>query len=411
MMTTPSIAAKPARTKRVALIGAGYMAKLHALSMGNLEGLSPETGIAFEKAVIVDTDRAAADHAAARWGFDRAEVDWRSVVDDPRIDVVDISTPNASHEAIAEAAFAAGKDVLCEKPLAATVESAARMTRAAVASGTVHFVNFTYRAWPMIAEAKRLIDDGRLGQIRFFDGHFFQDHNDDATIPRHWRFERDKAGAGALGDIGAHIIDLARFLAGDIAEVAANEMRFVDERPVSGSPQKRAPVDVDDFASMLVRFESGASGAIHASWALPGFKNDVFFTIVGEKGALRFSWERSNELQYFDRADEARLSGYRTIALGRAHPGADLFWFPDLGGERGVGVTAQGMGYGDAFLLSFKRFAENLAARETRSPNFLDGLRTSEIMHAAQRSAAERRWVDVEKHPIREQADLERLAS
>ena len=385
---------------RVGMIGAGYMVKLHSLSMRNLAALTDDKRDSFELMHLVDNNVELAEHEAKRWGWASADSDWRTVTRNPDIDLVDIATPNDSHYEMCLDAVANGKNVLCEKPLALYRQQAAEMARQAKASGKVHMVNFTYRAWPAIGHARQLIRDGKLGRIRHFEGHYFQDHNNDPSIPLHWRFQKTKAGAGALGDVGSHIIDLARFLVGDIASVAALTDCFVKERQLPKNKAQMGKVTVDDLAAALVRFENGATGTIKASWALPGFKNDVFFEIIGDKGAMRFSWQRSNELQVFDSEDAPQISGYRTVLLGRAHPGAEIFWFPDLGGELGVGVTAQGMGYGEAFTLSFRHFAKALRSGESPSPNFVDGLRCCEIIDAILESAIERRWVDVDKTVI-----------
>lgn len=385
---------------RVGMIGAGYMVKLHSLSMQNLAALTEDHRHRFELIRLVDTDAALAQREAMRWGWKQSESDWRSVTRCEEIDLVDIATPNDQHYEMCLDAFAHGKHVLCEKPLALNRHQAAEMAKKAKASGKVHMVNFTYRAWPAIAQAREIIQSGKLGPIRHFEGHFFQDHNNDQTIPLLWRFRRKQAGAGALGDIGSHIIDLARFLVGEMESVAALTQRFIPRRPLPHDRSQWDDVDVDDLAAALIRFENGASGSIKASWALPGFKNDVYFVVIGEKGALRFSWERSNELQIFDGEDAPSISGYRTVLIGRAHPGAELFWFPELGGKLGVGVTAQGMGYGDAFALSFRNYANALRSGLSTAPNFIDGLRCCEIIDAILTSAAEGRWATVEKTQI-----------
>ncbi len=382
---------------RVGMVGAGYMVKLHSLSMKNLAAFTDDNRDRFELVRLVDNNMELAQHEAMRWGWKHAESDWRTVTRSPDIDLVDIATPNDMHLEMCLDAFAHGKHVLCEKPLALNRHQAAEMARLAQASGKIHMVNFTYRAWPAIAQAQKIIQEGKLGRIRHFEGHFFQDHNNDHTIPLHWRFNKARAGAGALGDIGSHIIDLARFLVGEVASVSALTQRFIAQRPLPHDKIQQGEVDVDDLTAALIRFENGASGSIKASWALPGFKNDVYFVVVGEKGALRFSWERSNELQIFDAEDAPQLSGYRTVLIGRAHPGAELFWFPALGGELGLGVTAQGMGYGDAFTLSFRHFANAIKAGVSTAPNFIDGLRCCEIIDAILTSASENRWVEVEK--------------
>ncbi|MBK0166636.1 Gfo/Idh/MocA family protein [Klebsiella sp. S69] len=380
---------------RVGMVGAGFMAKLHSLSMRNISGLMDDPEARFELVRIVDVDRQAAQREAERWGWKESGTDWTSITNDDSIDIIDIATPNNSHYEICLEAFAKGKNVLCEKPLSTNSKNAEIMAKKAIESGKVHMVNFTYRAWPAIAQAKKIIESGEIGSIRHFEGHFLQDHNNDPTIPLHWRFKEEPAGAGALGDVGAHIIDLARFLVGEFDSVSAVMQRFITERPLVGDRSRKGAVEVDDFTCSLVNFKNGATGTIKAGWALPGYKNDVFFNVVGDKGALRFSWQRSNELQYFDSRDPSSLSGFRTILIGRAHPGAELFWFPDLGGELGVGVTGQGIGYGEAFALSFKHFAEVLKLGKSSAPDFIDGLRCCEIIDAIKLSSTTHKWQKV----------------
>ncbi len=382
---------------RVGMIGGGYMAKLHSLSFRNLSGLLNAPDDRFELVRLADANKALATSEAARWGWGEGTEDWRAVTRDPTIDLVDVATPNDSHEEICADAFAHGKHVLCEKPLSVDAPGAARMVDAAVQSGRMHMVNFSYRNWPAVQQAKKLIDSGRLGKLVYFEGHFFQDHNGDESIPRHWRFEKARAGSGALGDVGSHIIDLARLLVGDVDSLVANQRTFIHQRPLPRDRSVLAPVDTDDFITMMVEFENGATGHIGASWSLPGYKNDVAFTIVGERGAVRFSWQNSNELQFYSADDPADVSGYRSILIGRAHPGADLFWYPDLGGKQGLGTTAQGIGYGEAFALSFRQLLSSLKSGESPAPNFVDGLRCCEILDAALRSAASRAWVKVER--------------
>ncbi len=381
---------------KVGMVGAGYMVKLHSLAMHNLARLTDNPEDQFELVRLVDCNAELAKHEAKRWGWIESSDDWQSITRDKNIEVVIVATSNDSHHEICLDAFLHGKHVFCEKPLALNHDQAVAMACKAKASGKVNMVNFTYRCWPAILQAQKLIEEGRIGKVRYFEGHFFQDHNNDHTIPLHWRFQKSKAGAGALGDVGSHIIDLARFLVGDIVSVVALQQCFVKERRLHNSSEK-GQVDVDDLSAAMVLFENGATGTIKASWALPGFKNDLYFLVVGDHGAIRFSWERSNELQIFDSKDLPQFSGYRSVLIGRAHPGAELFWFPVLGGELGLGVTAQGMGYGDAFTLSFRHLANALKLNQSFSPNFVDGLRCCEIIDAILMSAKERRWVNIER--------------
>ena len=380
---------------RFGMIGGGYMVKLHSLAFRNLPALAWPDCPAIELVRIADIDERLARDAADRWGWSKSSADWKDVTRADDIDVVSVATPNDSHEEIVADAFAHGKHVLCEKPLSTDAAGAARMLDAARASGRVHMVNFTYRNWPAIRQARDVIAAGRIGAVRYFEGHFFQDHNNDDAVPLHWRFRRGPAGSGAAGDIGSHILDLARYLVGDVKRLAARTRTFIPERSLPGRPGVKAPVEVDDLVTTMLEFENGAVGSVHASWALPGFKNDVFFTVVGDRGALRFSWERNNELHFYSDEDPQDLAGYRQILVGGVHPGANLFWFPIVQGSRGQGSPGQGIGYAEAFVLNARQLVESIAVGRSPAPNFEDGLRCCEILDAALAAARGDGWVDV----------------
>lgn len=383
------------KTIRIGMIGSGYMAKLHSLAFRNLPALNwPETP-RIELVRIADVNATLAEDAANRWGWSSSSDDWKAITRADDIDIVDVATPNGTHEEIVADAFAHGKHVLCEKPLSTDAETAARMLDAARASGKVHMVNFTYRNWPAIRQAKDVIESGRIGKIRYFEGHFFQDYNNDDQIPLSWRFLKKPAGAGAAGDIGSHILDLARYLVGDVKRLTGMTRTFIPERPLPGKPDQKGRVEVDDLMMTMMEFDNGATGTVHASWALPGFKNDVFFTVVGDRGALRFSWERSNELHFYSEEDPQDLNGYRQVLIGGIHPGADLFWFPKVSGSRGQGTPGQGLGYGETFVLNARQLITSVLRNESPSPNFEDGLRCCELIDAALKASETGTWVDV----------------
>jgi predicted dehydrogenase len=250
----------------------------------------------------------------------------------------------------------------------------------------VHMVGFYYRLWPAIAMARTIIERGEVGEIRHFRGRFFQDYAADPALPFSWRFERELAGAGALGDIGSHIVDVARYLVGDIDRVCAQGRTLIGERPDASGETK--PVSVDDIYSLLVEFAGGASGSIEASWAATGHKCDLGFELIGSEGSLRFTWERSNQLEVYSGADAADERGFRTVLIGGVHPRAGDFWF----------APAQGIGYGDAFTIGMGELLGAIRDDRPAQPNFLDGLRAAEIVAAALESAGRGGWVDVERH-------------
>lgn len=371
---------------RIGLIGSGYMAKTHSLAFRNLGGFDWPKTPRLELLRVVDQRAEAAAEAAQRWGWAEHGTDWRQVTRAADIDVVDIITPNDSHAEIAIDAMQHGKHVMCEKPLSNAIDAARAMVDAARASGRTAIANYVYRCWPAIEQAHKMIREGRLGHLRHFEGHFFQDYARNPALPWGWRFSKALAGGGAFGDIGSHITDIARYLMGDVRRVAALARRFQHQRP--GADGTSRPVDVDDLTATLVEFDSGATGAIHASWAATGHKSDLGFTVIGSDGALKFTWERNNELQYYAASDPEETCGFRTVILGGVHPGADLFWY----------APGQGLGYGETFVLTVRRLIRAIVAGEPPSPSFLDGLRCLEIVDAVNRAAATGSWVSVERY-------------
>lgn len=370
---------------RFGIVGAGYMAKTHSLALRNIESFLWPHMPHIELVRMADIDADAAKAGAERWGWQGHSSDWRDITRAADIDVVVIITPNDSHCEIAVDAFANGKHVFCEKPLAHTVDAAARMTEAAAQSGRVNIVNFVYRCWPAVEFAQRLIEDGELGETLHFEGHFFQDYAKDPSLPFSWRFDKARAGGGAMGDIGSHIADIACFLMGPIAKVCAHSQRFVGERPTASGTKQ--PVSVDDLTATLVQFASGATGAIHASWAATGHKSDLAFTIIGSKGAIKFAWERSNEIHLYTNSDRSDRSGFRRVVLGGVHPEAEPFWF----------APGQGLGYGEAFVITLRRLIEAIQSNNCEaSPNFREALHLAKVIESVNRAAAEQTWVNVE---------------
>ena len=254
----------------VALIGAGFMGKAHSLAYAAMPMFFwPAPAMPVRKTVVEVNEDLARD-AAARFGFENSSSDWRKVIEDPSIDVVDIATPNNSHAEIAIAAAKAGKHIICEKPLARTAAESLAMLEAVRGTNLVHMVAFNYRRTPAVALAKKLISEGAIGQVLNFRGTYLQDWSADPNSPLSWRFQKEIAGSGALGDIGTHVIDIARYLVGEISGVNAVLQTYIKDRPVQQGGQDklgaagkleglpRKAVDVDDEVSTLLRFENGA---------------------------------------------------------------------------------------------------------------------------------------------------------
>jgi predicted dehydrogenase len=349
--------------------------------------------------VLGGRDQARTRAAADRLGWNDCDTDWRHLVTRDDVDVVDICTPGDSHAEIAIAALEAGKHVLCEKPLANTVAEAEAMTAAAeaAASNGVHaMVGFTYRRVPAIALARQLVADGRLGEIRHVRAQYLQDWIADPTAPMSWRLDKDQAGSGALGDIGAHIIDLTQHITGDhVAEVSGQLETFVKERPyasehaglsgtASESPEM-GRVTVDDAAVFLARFRGGAVGVFEATRFATGRKNAIRVEINGSAGSLAFDFEDMNVLEFHDATIPDEIGGFRRILVTEpTHPYVAAWWPP-----------GHGLGYEHAFTHQAVDLVTAIADGTTPTPTFADGLQVQRVLGAVETSSDTRTWQEI----------------
>jgi len=377
------------RTVNVGVIGAGFMGKAHSLAYAAMPMFFWPAPAIPRRAIIAEVTDDLAAEAAARFGYERSTGDWRRVVEDPEVDLVDIAVPNDAHPEIAIAAVEAGKHVICEKPLARTGAEARRMRDAAVAAGVVHMVAFNYRRTPAVALAKKLIEDGTIGTVRNFRGTYLQDWSLDPDLPLSWRFSRDVAGSGALGDIATHVLDFARYLVGEVTEVNAMWQRYIHDRPIpqGGADQlagaakltdaPRGPVDVDDEVMTLLRFADGAVGSIEATRHAHGRKNFLTFEIHGDRGTLAFDYERRDELRLYSADDGADRQGFRTILTGPAHPYGEALW----------PIPGLGIGYGETKIIECYELMRAIADGAPAEPSFEDGYAISAIADAIARSA------------------------
>jgi predicted dehydrogenase len=331
--------------------------------------------------VLCGRSQPAAAVAAERLGWNDHSGSWQDVVVRPDVDLVDICTPGDLHLPIAKAAAAAGKAILCEKPLANSVSEAEQMVASVGRAGVAHMVCHNYRRAPAVMLARQLIEQGRIGSIRHFRGSYLQEWLVDPAFPRVWRLERARAGSGALGDLASHTIDLARFLVGEIDEVCGLLTTFVPRRPIGrGQSEARVEVDVDDAALALVRFEGGAVGTIEATRFAPGRKNHNRFEVNGSSGSLAFDLERMNELELY--VEEGTTSGFRRILATHAqHPYAAAWWPP-----------GHILGYEHTFVHTVYELLRAIHEGRLPSPSFDDGLRTQRVLGAVERSAAARSW-------------------
>ncbi len=377
----------------IALIGYKFMGKAHSNAFRQVRRFFPGK-LTPRMKVICGRDRAALEAAARQFGWEEIETDWRRVVERKDIDVVDVSTPGHMHPEMVVAAAEAGKDIVCEKPLANSLAEAKDMLRAVEKARVKHMVMHNYRKVPAIAFAKRMIEDGRLGEIYHYHGAYLQDWIMDPEFPLVWRLEKKYAGSGALGDIGSHAIDFAHYLNGDIVAVAAQMTTFIKQRPLlaeaAGGLKARGAkgkgrVTVDDDANFLVRFRNGSVGVFESSRFCGGRRNYNTFQIYGSKGSLAFNLERMNELEFYDRTDKAADQGFKALIVTEGvHPYVGAWWPP-----------GHIIGYEHTFVHAVHDFLTALEKDTMPTPNFRDGVKNQAVLDAVERSAKSGRWEKV----------------
>jgi predicted dehydrogenase len=384
------------RDIKIALIGGGFMGKAHSLAYAAMPMFFWPAPARPIRSVIVDVTEDLARTAAARYGWDDYSTSWQNVMEDPEIDAIDIATPNDLHADIAIAAAKAGKHVISEKPLASTVQDAKAMVEAVEKAGVVHAVAFNYRRTPAVVLAKKYIDEGAIGDILSFRGTYLQDWSADPESPLSWRFQKKIAGSGAIGDIGSHVVDLARYLVGEILQVNSVVSTFISERPLQtagfdtlgaakGSGGPRGPVDVEDEAISLVRFQNGAVGSIEATRNAWGRNNYITFEIHGTKGSIFFNYENRDELQVAFADDPADRRGFRTVYTGPNTPYGEALW----------PIPALGIGYGETKIIEAYEFMKAITTGEPIRPDFVDGYQTALVDHAIETSGTTGQWVEV----------------
>jgi len=368
------------------MLGYRFMGKAHSNALARLPMFFPEAP-AIERHTLIGRDEEALADAADRFGFSHTATDWEAVIDE--VDVFYNLGPNHLHAEPSIAALEAGTPVLCEKPLAPTLQEAEAMRDAAAAADVPAGCAFNYRFVPAIQYAKGLIESGDLGEIRHVRGRYLQDWLVDPEAEWAWRMDADLAGSGALGDLGAHTIDLARFLVGnqvgEIERVSGQLQTFVDERPVYGDDGETVaeyrPVTVDDAYTAQAEFASGAVGSFEASRFATGHKNDHTIAIHGSDGSLTFSLERLNELEVL--TDERR--GYETVLVtDETDPYVDHWWPP-----------GHVVGWEHTFVHENYEFLSAVAAGEAFSPSFAEAYQVQRILDAIERADARGAWVDL----------------
>lgn len=381
------------KSLNVCLIGYKFMGKAHSQAWATVGRFFDLDAKPVMK-VVCGRDAAAVGEFAERWGWEDASADWKAAVTRDDVDLVDVSTPGHTHAEISIAAAQAGKHVYCEKPLTFTVTDGKQMLAAVREAGVKHMVNFNYRRCPAVSLAKQMIVAGDLGEIRHVRCTYLQDWLVDPEFPMNWRLRKEAAGSGAHGDLGAHSIDLARFLAGEIAEVVGLTKTFITERPAEGSSdgltaiagEGTEPVTVDDTSIFLAKFANGATGTFEATRLAPGRKNYNRFEINGSKGSLVWCFEDLNTLEYYSTTDPSTQQGFRKIiATEGDHPYVSAWWPP-----------GHMLGYEHGFCNAVYDLTQSIANDQPCTPDFLDGVKCVAVLEAVEQSDRSGSWTAVE---------------
>jgi predicted dehydrogenase len=365
----------------VGIVGYGIMGRAHAYAYAAAPRIR-DLPCRPRLRLMSGRDGGAVAEAARRYGVEEATTDWRALVEHPDVDIVDVCTPPGTHAEIVAAAAAAGKAVLCEKPLAADYAHAARAVAAVREAGVPNAIGFNYRRLPALALMRQMVADGRVGEPLLLRASFLSDEFLDPTIPFDWRFERAMGGT-TISDLGAHLVDFALWMVGDIAEVSAQSQTFTRERPQVDSDARRE-VEVDEASSAIVSFASGARGTFEMARTCARRPCDFSVEVNGTSGTLRFDYQNLNELWYGDGAEPGELYGMRRIrAEHESHPYAAQWW-----------PIGQGVGYDASFVNQVADHLERWPDGDW-TPDLETGLRVQAVCEAMERSAAQRRWVAV----------------
>lgn len=377
------------------LVGYKFMGKAHSNALARLP-MFFDCGAKIGMKALCGRDEQWVAQAADKLGWEGYETAWESLVTRSDIDAIDITAPSNMHKVIAIAAAENGKHVFSEKPLALNLADAREMLEAVQKAGVKHQIGFNYRFAPAIQLAKQIINDGKLGTIRHVRASYLQDFITDPEFPLVWRLQKDICGSGSLGDLGAHFIDLARFLVGDFKSVMGMQKTFIKSRPLvermeglTANAQADAPrgeVDVDDGTVFIAEFANGALGVFEATRFSAGHKNDLFIEVSGDRGSVKFTFERMNELQYYSADDEEGLQGFRLIQASEGGHPYMSHWWP-------VGHV---IGYEHTFVHEMYEFVQSIVNDTPTCPNFADGVECSRIIEAVELSAQRRAMVDIE---------------
>lgn len=381
----------------IGVIGMGWMGEAHSRSYRAIPDRFHESGIIPRLVVCADPVEARAQMAQQRFGYERYTTDWRAVITDPAVEVIDVTAPNGKHLEINRAAAQAQKHIFCEKPVGKDPQETIQSATAAHEAGVLTFVGYNYRWAPLVQYARQLIAEGKLGQLTHYHGRFLNGYAGDPNGFLSWRFEQEH-GLGTLGDLMSHVIDMAHMLAGPITRVTSDQATFIRRRPipqagsgthydVGSSAGPMGDVTNEDYVNALVHFASGARGSLEACRVINGAKCDMSFEIHGTRGAIKWNMERMNELQLQWRNNEnPAQDGYTTLLSGPAHPYHQHF-------NPGWGVN---LGYDDLKVIEAYHFLDSVVSGQQGAPGFAEAVEVARVQQAIIRSWESERWEAVE---------------
>ena len=380
----------------IGVIGMGWMGETHSRSYRQVLERFPD--LDFEPRLVICSDNveSRAESAQYRLGFERSTTDWRAVIADPDVEIVNIAAPNGLHLEMVRAAAAAGKHIFCEKPVGRDPQETALCEQAARQAGVLTFVGYNYRWPPLVQYARQLIAEGRLGRLTHYRSRFLACYASNPYGLLSWRFQQEH-GLGILSDLGSHALDMAHFIVGPIAKVIGNKETFIRERPlprpgegthfsVGGPGDPTGPVTNEDYTGALLRFGNGVQGTLEMCRVINGPKAEYMFELNGTKGALKWNFEQMNELQVQFRAADEAEDGYTTILSGPAHPFHQYF-------NPGPGI---GLGYDDLKAIEAYHFLKSVADNQQGEPGFAEALAVANVQSAIVQSWQSERWEPVE---------------
>ncbi|MGB7340943.1 MAG: Gfo/Idh/MocA family oxidoreductase [Phototrophicaceae bacterium] len=381
----------------IGVIGMGWMGQVHSRSYGMVTQRFPDAAFTPRFVICSDNVLERAEKAQEMLGFEQSSSVWQDVINHPDVDIVNIATPNYLHVEIVKAAAAAGKHIFCEKPVGRTPQETMEIAAIAREAGILTFVGFNYRWAPMVMHTKKLIDAGKLGDLTHFRGRFFAMYGSNPLGLSSWRFDFNTSGYGVLGDIMAHVVDMAIYLNGAVKRVVSNSHTFITERPIPipgkgthysvGAPDDpTSPVTNEDYVGVLVEFENGVRGSLEVSRTIFGPKNEFAFELNGTKGAVAWDFERMNELKAYLPTEDGMHDGFMRLVGGDQYPHHGNF-------NPGEG---SGLGYEDLKVIEAYHFLKSVTENEQIAPGFDSALAVAHVHDAMIRSWKSGQWEDVQ---------------